>query len=91
MDGASGISMYVRAVINDVGVPIGELMGCNAATLLMINAGAEDVTAITATELVADFEDRRVAIKQGHPTTALDNGAGTTDATTGQCGDHERP
>lgn len=67
MAGAGGISMYVGAAINDVGVPIGVLMGYNAlapldgeiqahAALLMIDAGAEGVTATTATELVADFE-----------------------------------
>ena len=67
MAGAGGISMYLGAAINDAGVPVGVLMGYNAlapldgeiqahAPLLMIDAGAEGVTATTATELVADFE-----------------------------------
>ena len=65
--GAGGISMYVGAAFNDVGVPVGVLMGYNAlapldgevqahAPLLMVDAAGEGVTATTATELVADFE-----------------------------------
>lgn len=65
--GAGGVSMYVGVAINDAGVPIGVLMGYNAlapldgeiqahAPLLMVDGGAEGVTATTATELVADFE-----------------------------------
>jgi hypothetical protein len=67
MAGAGGISMYVGAAINDAGAPVGVLMGYNAlapldgeiqahAPLVMIDGGAEGVTATTATELVADFE-----------------------------------